>query len=296
MHELGTLKKSARSACKKTGGATSGLWTIPFEDHWAQRLALSHTPCLSVYRNGGRQSATGSIMALCMMVLDEIDLKIETAELDDVGAALKQGGQTAKIDERQGFPGKRKLAAQPLRKMMVLDPERAMALAKSWAQGVQHPARRVEEKDWKSLDEYIPFRLPEDEEEERRTLLKPAVIACLMTNDLFSYEKEKFDNSPQNAVAVIMKINECNEDEAKELCKQRIRVECTKYARIVVLQPYRYLTSLPSKGFRDQAIDSLNAWLRVPPSSVAVIKDVIKMLHSASLMLDDIEDSSPWRT
>ncbi|KAL8703563.1 MAG: hypothetical protein Q9201_003267 [Fulgogasparrea decipioides] len=26
----------------------------------------------------------------------------------------------------------------------------------------------------------------------------------------------------------------------------------------IVLQPYRYLVSLPSKGFRDQAIDSLN--------------------------------------
>lgn len=94
----------------------------------------------------------------------------------------------------------------------------------------------------------------------------------------------------------------------------------------VVLQPYHYLTSLPSKGFRDQAIDSLNQWLKVPPKSGKMIKNVIKMLHSASLMsvylcstnlliifpssivpvshskptdvmprLDDLEDGSPLR-
>jgi ophiobolin F synthase len=52
----------------------------------------------------------------------------------------------------------------------------------------------------------------------------------------------------------------------------------------VIIQPYKYLTSLPSKGFRDQAIDSLNTWLRVPTKTTKMIKDVIKMLHSASLM------------
>ncbi|KAL2802056.1 Ophiobolin F synthase [Aspergillus granulosus] len=391
---------------------------------------------------------------------DEIDTNIASAELDDVGAALAQGGSTGKIDEGKKSSGKRKMAAHLLREMMALDPERAMALAKSWAQGVQHSARRIEEKDWKSLDEYIPFRcmdlgymhwhglvtfgcaitVPEEEEEERRTLLEPAVIACLMTNDLFSYEKEKYDNNPQNAVKVIMKIHKCSEEEAKNMCKERVRVECRKYARTVketlartdisldlkryieimqytvsgnwawstqcpryhkdakwnelqllrakhgianhparyslkerangingvngangvngtdsvngingkrkrneedagddartngngvkkpahildskdsfalqdvvalsldlklpglgdsiVLQPYRYLTSLPSKGFRDQAIDSLNTWLRVPPESTKMIKEIIRMLHSASLMLDDIEDNSPLR-
>jgi ophiobolin F synthase len=52
----------------------------------------------------------------------------------------------------------------------------------------------------------------------------------------------------------------------------------------VVLQPYRYLDSLPSKGFRDQAIDSLNKWLKVSPKSAKQIKEVVKMLHGSSLM------------
>ncbi|KAL3471910.1 Ophiobolin F synthase [Aspergillus californicus] len=378
---------------------------------------------------------------------DEIDLDIENAGLDDMKSALKQGGQVGAIDETKGSSGKRKLAAKLLREMMALDPERAMNLAKSWAQGVQHSSRREEETDWKSLDEYLPFRcmdlgymhwhglvtfgcaitVPEEEEEERKRLLEPAVIACLMTNDVYSFEKEKNDVNPQNALWIVMKEHSCSEEEAKKICKERIRVEVNKYAQVVketlartdishdlkryieimqytvsgnyawstqapryhadakwnelqtlrgehgvakyparyilgesngtktngngingtngikrkrapeeersngvkkpahvsqpgkdafvvtdvvalaldwnlpdlsdsvVLQPYRYLTSLPSKGFRDQAIDSLNTWLRVPPSSTKMIKNVIKMLHSASLMLDDIEDNSPLR-
>ncbi|KAL4744114.1 isoprenoid synthase domain-containing protein [Aspergillus similis] len=43
------------------------------------------------------------------------------------------------------------------------------------------------------------------------------------------------------------------------------------------------------------AIDALNIWLGVPPTSTSTIKGVMKMLHSTSLMLDDIEDNSPLR-
>lgn len=52
----------------------------------------------------------------------------------------------------------------------------------------------------------------------------------------------------------------------------------------VILQPYRYLTSLPGKGVRDQTIDALNVWLQVPIKSTLKIRNVVKMLHGASLM------------
>jgi ophiobolin F synthase len=52
----------------------------------------------------------------------------------------------------------------------------------------------------------------------------------------------------------------------------------------VMLQPYRYVTSLPSKGFREQAIESINKWLQVTPKSVDTIKETVRMLHNASLM------------
>jgi hypothetical protein len=52
----------------------------------------------------------------------------------------------------------------------------------------------------------------------------------------------------------------------------------------VVNAPYEYLTSLPSKGMRDQVIDALNIWFAVPAELVEKIKAIGNRLHSASLM------------
>ncbi|KAL4815396.1 isoprenoid synthase domain-containing protein [Aspergillus spinulosporus] len=59
--------------------------------------------------------------------------------------------------------------------------------------------------------------------------------------------------------------------------------------------PYKYIESLPSKNTRDKFMDSLNCWLQVPASSYERVKNIINMLHNASLMLDDIEDISSLR-
>ncbi|KAL8972381.1 MAG: hypothetical protein Q9183_000583 [Haloplaca sp. 2 TL-2023] len=355
---------------------------------------------------------------------DEIDKNIHDASLDEMEQALEQGGWTGKI-EAKGASGRRKIAAQILGEMMAIDPERAM-----------------------------------EEEDETKELLTPALITASLTNDLFSFEKERDDVNVQNAVLVVMREHGCSEAEARDTLKDRIRIEVANYVRVVeetrrrtdlsddvkryievmqytlsgnvawstqcprcnagakwnelqllrakygvekypatwpslsseaerkephingngvghhestkinghkrkrtgestgdemrmngtngvktsarilqpgndslvlghvmslavnrdladlsdnvaiyslnfelqltegyqvVLEPYRYLTSLPSKGFRDQAIDSLNTWLKVPTKSANMIKKVIKMLHSASLMFDDLEDSSPLR-
>ena len=72
--------------------------------------------------------------------------------------ALAQGGQTGQFEESKGASGKRKIAAQIVKEMMAIDPERAMVVAKSWAAGVQHSSRREEETDFKTLEEYIPYR------------------------------------------------------------------------------------------------------------------------------------------
>lgn len=70
---------------------------------------------------------------------------------------LEQGAKTGNIDER-GASGKRVIAAQIMREMMAIDPERAMVVAKSWAAGVQHSARREELTNFQTLEEYIPYR------------------------------------------------------------------------------------------------------------------------------------------
>ncbi|KAJ4007490.1 geranylgeranyl pyrophosphate synthetase [Fusarium irregulare] len=63
----------------------------------------------------------------------------------------------------------------------------------------------------------------------------------------------------------------------------------------MILQPQKYLEMMPSKGFRNAVIDGLEVWYQVPEKPLAIIRDIINHLHSASLMFDDIEDNSPLR-
>jgi geranylgeranyl diphosphate synthase type 3 len=59
--------------------------------------------------------------------------------------------------------------------------------------------------------------------------------------------------------------------------------------------PYDYLESHPGKDIRAQLIAAFNTWLQVPASSLAVITRVVGMLHTASLLVDDVEDNSQLR-
>ena len=52
----------------------------------------------------------------------------------------------------------------------------------------------------------------------------------------------------------------------------------------MVLEPCAYIDSLPSKGVRNSAIDGLETWYQVPEKSLATIRDIVSMLHNASLM------------
>ncbi|KAL4964478.1 bifunctional terpene synthase/polyprenyl synthetase family protein [Aspergillus stella-maris] len=63
----------------------------------------------------------------------------------------------------------------------------------------------------------------------------------------------------------------------------------------IVLAPYQYIASLPSKNIRNKFIDALNLWFEVPQLVLSSIKRTVEYLHHSSLMLDDIEDDSTLR-
>ncbi|KAI4245619.1 MAG: hypothetical protein L6R40_002420 [Gallowayella cf. fulva] len=63
----------------------------------------------------------------------------------------------------------------------------------------------------------------------------------------------------------------------------------------ILLGPFDYMMNHPGKDIRKQLITSFNAWLQVPPSSLEIITKVIGMLHTASLLIDDVEDGSLLR-
>jgi len=63
----------------------------------------------------------------------------------------------------------------------------------------------------------------------------------------------------------------------------------------ILLGPFDYLYGHPGKDIRSQLIAAFNVWLKVPESSLAIITKVVGMLHTASLLVDDVEDSSLLR-
>ncbi|KAF2154029.1 geranylgeranyl diphosphate synthase 1 [Myriangium duriaei CBS 260.36] len=63
----------------------------------------------------------------------------------------------------------------------------------------------------------------------------------------------------------------------------------------ILLGPYDYMYGHPGKDIRSQMIASFNVWLKVPDESLSVITKVVGMLHTASLLVDDVEDNSELR-
>lgn len=59
--------------------------------------------------------------------------------------------------------------------------------------------------------------------------------------------------------------------------------------------PFDYLESHPGKDIRSQLIAAFNAWLDVPAASLEIITRVVAMLHTSSLLIDDVEDNSQLR-
>ena len=63
----------------------------------------------------------------------------------------------------------------------------------------------------------------------------------------------------------------------------------------ILIGPYDYLWGHPGKDIRSQCIAAFNLWLQVPPERLEVITRVVGMLHTASLLVDDVEDNSILR-
>ncbi|EQB55679.1 polyprenyl synthetase [Colletotrichum gloeosporioides Cg-14] len=62
-----------------------------------------------------------------------------------------------------------------------------------------------------------------------------------------------------------------------------------------ILAAYLYTAARPASGARDKLMDALDNWYRVPPDALATIRTIIRIMHNASLMLDDVQDNSPVR-
>ncbi|WWD15635.1 hypothetical protein CI109_100057 [Kwoniella shandongensis] len=63
----------------------------------------------------------------------------------------------------------------------------------------------------------------------------------------------------------------------------------------ILLEPYTYISANPGKEIRTKLIEAFNLWLHVPEDDLEIITGVVRMLHNASLLMDDVEDFSELR-
>ncbi|CCH44924.1 Geranylgeranyl pyrophosphate synthetase [Wickerhamomyces ciferrii] len=63
----------------------------------------------------------------------------------------------------------------------------------------------------------------------------------------------------------------------------------------VITAPFHYLKTTPGKHLRTQLIQLFNTIYKLPQSTIDQISTIIEMLHTASLLIDDVEDGSNLR-
>ncbi|CAN8103574.1 unnamed protein product [Discula destructiva] len=63
----------------------------------------------------------------------------------------------------------------------------------------------------------------------------------------------------------------------------------------VIQAPLTYLLEIPGKDVRSKMINAFNVWLQISDEKLTIIKRIIELLHTASLLIDDIQDNSRLR-
>jgi len=51
-----------------------------------------------------------------------------------------------------------------------------------------------------------------------------------------------------------------------------------------VLQPFTHILLVPGKQFRPKLFHASNYWLKVPADKFNLVRDIVEMLHTASLL------------
>lgn len=106
--------------------------------------------------------------------------------------------------------------------------------------------------------------IPEDEMSLCKTLDRPAWEALALTNDLYSWEKERDDAAKAgeslvvNAIWVLMQEYSISETEAKDLCRQKIKEAVSKAVNIAETTKQRTDISLDLRQYTEAIMYSVS--------------------------------------
>ncbi|KAI3329071.1 putative geranylgeranyl diphosphate synthase [Xylariaceae sp. AK1471] len=252
LEEIGILK--CHEDWRKSVGPL-GLYRGCFGPRW-NAIAITIPECLPE-----RLKIVSYVVETGFLYDDIMDMGSLQGEHSDYYKAAFEGAGTGDI--RQGIhhakSGKRQMQMYIVREMLALSDDQATTAFEGWLKMADQISSRRQDKYFKTEAEYIEYRMkdvgalfwyglltfgmgitiPENEIEVAHQLANVAYLNLLLTNDLYSYQKEyeaaKSLGEEQlvNAVWVLMSEQCISEAEAKELCKEKIRQSVVDYRKIV---------------------------------------------------------------
>ncbi|KAK7956524.1 fusicoccadiene synthase [Apiospora aurea] len=173
---------------------------------------------------------------------------------------LRSGSQPNAGDEKAG---KKQIQSLIFSEMLSIDPDCAKTTMKAWAQFIESGSAREHDVRFKSMAEYIPYRIkdvgemywygvvtfgmalriPDHELERCQALVAPAWIAVGLQNDLWSWPKEVEAAKDQgkdhviNSIWVLMQEHSISVREAMQICRQLIKGYVAEY--LATVEAYR---------------------------------------------------------
>ncbi|KAL2817761.1 isoprenoid synthase domain-containing protein [Aspergillus cavernicola] len=201
---------------------------------------------------------------------------------DDLQAAFEEAARTGSIE--QSASGKRAIQAHIANEMMSLNKEHAIATLKAWAQFAELGSGRQHETHFKTEQEYIKYRMidigtmfwygmvtfgmgisiPEEELDMCHELANTAYLNLGLTNDLYSWQKEYETATAMgrdyvaNIIGVLMEEHKISEDEAKERCREKVKVTVVDFRKTVEDTKARDDVSLETKRYLEGLLYSLS--------------------------------------
>ncbi|KAF2228479.1 terpenoid synthase [Viridothelium virens] len=167
-------------------------------------------------------------------IIEDLDEKLESESrrqlVDDFGTEITSREDMKRLSESMTPKGKgiKQIQSQILNEMMAIDRERGLTTMNSW------------QKFWFGLVTFgMGLTIPDEELDLCKRLGRPSWAALALTNDLYSWEKERDDaarnGSPHvmNAVYVLMGEHSVAEARAKDMCRKTIK-DCVAEAVHIV--------------------------------------------------------------
>ncbi|EED22796.1 conserved hypothetical protein [Talaromyces stipitatus ATCC 10500] len=220
-------------------------------------------------------------------ITEDLDQRLDSSNrreiLDEFGSSnfsLQQQKDRAHHNQQDAAlrrEGVKQIQEQIFKEMLAIDKERAITTMKMWQKFVKVQSSRKRSEPFSGLDEYLPYRIsdagelfwfglitfgmgltiPEHEMSLCKELDQPAWEALALTNDLYSWEKERDDAAKAgealvvNAIWILMQQYSVSETEAKDLCRQKIKESVSRAVQIAESTRNRTDLSLDLRQYTD---------------------------------------------